>query len=77
MTLQSATPMAAAGVVLKVDGVEEARTTVARTVPAAFSDSESFDVGVDLGSSVSLDYMERRSFRFDGKVTSVKVRLNL
>ncbi|MCX7212426.1 MAG: arylsulfatase [Burkholderiales bacterium] len=75
-TMHSARPLAAADVVLKVNGVEVARTTVARTVPAAFSASESFDVGVDLGSSVSLDYMERRPFRFDGKVTSVKVQLN-
>jgi hypothetical protein len=28
----------------------------ARTVPAAFSASETFDVGVDLGSTVSLDH---------------------
>ena len=71
-----AKPMAAADVVLKVDGVEVARTTVARTVPSAFSASESFDVGVDLGSPVSLDYMERRPFRFDGTVTSVRVQVN-
>ena len=62
--------------VLKVDGQEVARTTVARTVPAAFSPSETFDVGVDLGSTVSLDYFDRRPFRFDGKVASVKVRLD-
>jgi arylsulfatase len=74
--LQSAKPLAAADVVLKVDGQEVARTTVARTVPAAFSPSETFDVGVDLGSTVSLDYFDRRPFRFDGKVASVQVRLD-
>ena len=74
--LQSAQPLSAADVVLKVDGVEVGRTTVARTVPGAFSASETFDVGVDLGSTVSLDYMERRPFRFDGKVSAVKVVLN-
>ncbi|MCU0921257.1 MAG: arylsulfatase, partial [Burkholderiaceae bacterium] len=74
--LQSAKPLAAADVVLKVDGQEVARTTVARTVPAAFSPSETFDVGIDLGSTVSLDYFDRRPFRFDGKVDSVKVRLD-
>ncbi len=71
--LQSAKPMAPADVALKVDGVEVARTTVARTVPAAFSPSESFDVDVDLGSSVSLGYLARRPFRFDGKVGAVRV----
>ena len=34
------------------------------------------DVGVDLGSTVSLDYMERRPFRFDGRIARVDVRLN-
>ena len=62
--------------VLKVDGQEVARTTVKRTVPAAFSASETFDVGVDLGSPVSLDYFERRPFRFDGRIDAVQVRLN-
>ena len=58
---------------LKVDGQEVARTTVQRTVPAAFSASETFDVGVDLGSTVSLDYFDRRPFRFDGKISKVDV----
>ena len=54
---------------------EVARTTVKRTVPAAFTASETFDVGVDLGSPVSLDYFDRRPFTFDGKIASVKVQL--
>jgi arylsulfatase len=73
--LESAKPLTAAEVVLKVDGQEVARITVKRTVPAAFSASETFDVGVDLGSSVSLDYFDRRPFRFDGKIEKVEVRL--
>ena len=74
-TMASAKPLSAADVVLTVDGQEVARTTVQRTVPAAFSASESFDVGVDLGSTVSLDYMTRRPFRFDGKITAVNVKV--
>ncbi|SDX32316.1 arylsulfatase [Thiocapsa roseopersicina] len=70
-----AKPGAPAQVVLSVDGREVARTTVARTVPAAFTASESFDVGVDLGSPVSLDYFERRPFAFDGTIDSVRVSL--
>ena len=46
-----------------------------RTVPAAFTASETFDVGVDLGSPVSLDYFDRRPFRFDGAIHSVDVQL--
>ena len=41
---------------------------VKRTVPAAFTASETFDVGIDLGSPVSLDYFDRRPFAFDGKI---------
>jgi arylsulfatase len=68
-------PLSPAEVVLKVDGQEVARTTVKRTVPAAFSASETFDVGVDLGSPVSLDYFDRRPFRFDGAIEDVRVEL--
>ena len=60
---------------IKVDGAEVARTTVKRTVPAAFSASETFDVGVDLGSTVSLDYFERRPFRFEGTIQAMEVRV--
>ena len=70
-----AKPGAPAEVVLTVDGKEVARTTVKRTVPAAFTASESFDVGIDLGSPVSLDYFDRRPFRFDGTISVVDVRL--
>ncbi len=49
-TLASKQPLSPADVVLKVDGQEVARTAIKRTVPAAFSASETFDVGVDLGS---------------------------
>ena len=75
-TLASAQPLSPAEVVLKVDGQEVARTTVKRTVPAAFSASETFDVGVDLGATVSLDYFDRRPFRFDGKIEKVAVKIN-
>lgn len=68
-------PGAPAQVVIQVDGSEVARTDVKRTVPAAFTASESFDVGIDLGSPVSLDYFDRRPFRFDGKIAQMNVRL--
>ena len=73
--LASQKPLSPADVVLKVDGQEVAHTTVKRTVPAAFSASETFDVGVDLGSVVSLDYFDRRPFRFNGKIEKVEVNL--
>jgi arylsulfatase len=68
-----AKPGAPAEVVLTVDGREVARMTVKRTVPAAFTASETFDVGVDLGSPVSLDYFDRRPFAFTGKIDKVGI----
>lgn len=70
-----AKPGAPAKVVLNVDGVEVATVDVKRTVPAAFTASESFDVGVDLGSPVSSDYFDRRPFRYSGKIERVSVEL--
>ncbi len=70
-----ARPGAPAAVIVKIDGAEVARTTVKRTVPGAFTASETFDVGVDLGSPVSLDYFDRAPFKFDGKIEKVKVEL--
>ena len=70
-----AKPGAPAEVILSVDGKEAARTTVKRTVPAAFTASETFDVGVDLGSPVSLDYFDRRPFVFAGQTEKVEVQL--
>ena len=72
-TLKAPKPGAPADIVLSVDGKEVARTAVKMTVPAAFTASETFDVGTDLGSPVSRDYFERRPFKFDGKIEKVKV----
>ncbi|OCP21256.1 MULTISPECIES: arylsulfatase [unclassified Ensifer] len=69
-------PAGPAEVVITVDGKEAARTTVARTVPAAFTATESFDVGADLGSPVSQAYFDKRPFEFDGKIGAVKVELS-
>jgi arylsulfatase len=70
-----AKPGAPAELALMVDGQEVARTKVKRTVPAAFTASETFDVGTDLGSPVSLDYFDRRPFSFDGKIYKMSVAL--
>ncbi|MGH8624746.1 MAG: hypothetical protein ACREYC_05580 [Gammaproteobacteria bacterium] len=63
-------------VVIRVDGAEVARLDLKQTVPLAFTASETFDVGADLGSPVSKLYFDRRPFTFDGKITKVAVRLN-
>jgi arylsulfatase len=70
-----AKPGAPAEVVLTVDDNEVARAAVTRTVPAAFTASETFDVGIDLGSPVSIEYFDRRPFAFNGKIHEVRVEM--
>lgn len=72
---ESAKPMAPARVTLSVDGKEVAAVVVARTVPVAFTASETFGVGIDLGSPVSPDYFDRRPFPFEGTIHNVDVQL--
>jgi hypothetical protein len=54
-----AKPGASADVVPKVDAEEVSRTIVKRTVAGALTARETFDVGFDFGSPVSLDYFDR------------------
>lgn len=61
---------------IKVDDKEIAKVELKRTVPLVFTASETFDVGADLGSTVSLDYAERRPFAFTGKIEQVRVALD-
>ena len=70
-----ARPAAPADIRMSVDGKEVARMTTKRTVPLAFTASETFDVGIDLGSPVSRDYFDRRPFRFKGQIEQFTVRL--
>ncbi len=70
-----AKPGAPAEVAVAADEREVFRVAVARTVPAAFSASETLDVGTDLGSPVALDYFDRRPFPFTGRIGTVDVEL--
>ena len=68
-------PMAPGDITITVDGKQVGKGTVTRTVPAAFSASESFDVGLDMGAPVSLRYHEKAPFKYNGKIYTVKVDL--
>ncbi|WP_045420714.1 arylsulfatase [Vibrio campbellii] len=70
-------PGQSGNVQLLVDGETVAEVKLERTVPAAFSATESFDVGKDLGSTVSMDYHHSRPFSFDGTINRFNVRLGL
>lgn len=66
--------MAPATVTLKVDGKQVGQGRIERSVPAAHTASETFDVGLDLGSPVALDYYDRAPFRFNGKINKIDIR---
>ncbi len=66
-------PGGAADVVISLNGDQLAAGQVPRTVPAAFTATESFDIGLDLGSPVSLVYEEARPFAFDGTIYDVMI----
>ena len=68
-------PGKAGQVEIELDGKIVSRIQLKRTVPAAFSASETFDVGADLGSTVSLDYYDQRPFEFGGTINHVSVEL--
>ena len=68
-------PGGPADVTITIDGAEAMRVAVKRTVAGAFSASETFDVGIDLGSPVSFDYFDRAPFAFNGKIGAVTVDL--
>ena len=58
-----------------MDGQPVGRVELKRTVPAAFTATETFDIGADLGSPVSLRYFDRRPFEFSGRIEKVQVSL--
>jgi arylsulfatase len=49
-----------------INGRQAATGTVQRTVPAVFTASETFDVGMDTSSPVANDYFDRAPFEFEG-----------
>jgi arylsulfatase len=73
-TMLAARPGAPAKLTMSVDGSIVASATTPFTAPLTFTATESFDVGDDLGSSVSLAYFDRAPFPFDGHIDDVHVR---
>jgi len=59
---------APAEVSFRINGKEAASGTVERTIPAAFTASETFDVGLDTSSPVADDYFEKAPFEFNGSI---------
>ena len=74
MVFDSQERMAPATVTLSVNGKQVGQGRVERSVPAAFTASETFDVGKDLGSPVALDYYDRAPFAFNGTIDRINIR---
>ncbi|MGI3129860.1 arylsulfatase [Halopseudomonas pachastrellae] len=61
--------------VLSVDGNKVAEGEVAKVVSSRFSATETMDIGMDLGASVSKVYRERAPFTYNGTIEQVVVEL--
>ena len=78
-TIEVVTEMAKAtrsmpiNVTLFVDGVEVASGMVPVTAQLGFAPNETFDIGIDQQSPVSVDYIEEGSYPFNGTISEVKV----
>ena len=61
-------------ITLKVNGETVAQGRVPVSAPLLFTANDCLDIGIALGSPVSLDYREKAPFRFNGKIESVHVK---
>lgn len=61
-------------VTLQVDGETVAEGVVPVTAQLGFAPNETFDVGIDLQSPVSVDYHDAGSFAFNGDISEVRVK---
>jgi hypothetical protein len=60
---------------LYVNGKKVAEGAIDKTVGGAFSLSETFDVGVDNGTPVSVNYKTKDHFPFTGQIDKVTITL--
>jgi arylsulfatase len=60
--------------VLKVDGKEVARQTMAHTIPLILQWDENFDIGADTGTPVAEEY--QMPFRFTGKLDKLTLKID-
>jgi arylsulfatase len=61
-------------VTMKVDGRAIAEGTVPISAPLIFTANDCLDIGIALGSPVSLDYHDKAPFKFNGTIEQVHVK---
>ncbi len=59
---------------MKVNGESVASGQVPVSAPLIFTANDCLDIGICLGSPVSLDYREKAPFKFNGTIDKVNVR---
>lgn len=71
---QEKKPLAPSLITVKVNGKTIGKVMAETTVPAVFTASESFDVGMDYGSGVALEYHDKVPFKFNGKIEKLNIK---
>jgi hypothetical protein len=59
---------------MMVDGKVVADGEVPISAPLLFTANDCLDIGIALGSPVSLDYSDKAPFKFNGKIEQVRVK---
>ena len=60
---------------LSVDGKQVAQGKIERTIPTRFSLDETLDIGMDTGTPVVEDYVDKMPFKFTGVLKKVVIEL--
>jgi len=74
LTFDPKLPPKAATLALTVNGEDAGKTVVEKSCALILDASETFDVGMDLGSTVSLEYHSRAPFEFSGLIKSLSIQ---
>ena len=61
-------------VTLNVNGEPVATGVVPVSAPLLFTGNDCLDIGIALGSPVSLDYREKAPFKFNGIIDKVNIK---
>ena len=67
-------PLAPSTITLLVNGKKVGEVVAETTVPAIFTASETFDVGMDTGSGVAMEYHDRVPFAFNGRIEKIVIQ---
>jgi len=74
MRYDSASRFGGGTIIFRVSGAEVGRGRFDKSIVGQFTASETFDIGKDLGSPVSIDYAARKPFAFNGTIHKVHIK---